>query len=83
MFDRLSDGFNSVFRKLSGQGTISEKNIADAMDDVRTALLEADVHFDVVGDFVEGDRRDRQGFGRAVRGVDDGVFRDGVPNAGE
>ena len=37
MFDRLSDGFNGVFRKLSGQGTISEKNIVDAMDEVRTA----------------------------------------------
>jgi signal recognition particle subunit SRP54 len=61
MFDRLSDGFNGVFRKLSGQGTISEKNIADAMDDVRTALLEADVHFDVVGEFVEGVKADALG----------------------
>ncbi len=61
MFDRLSDGFNGVFRKLSGQGTISEKNIADAMDEVRTSLLEADVHFDVVKEFVEGVKADAIG----------------------
>ncbi len=51
MFDRLSDGFNGVFRKLSGQGRISESNVQDAMEDVRTALLEADVHYDVVEHF--------------------------------
>ncbi len=51
MFDRLSDGFNNVFRKLSGQGRISESNVQDAMDGVRTALLEADVHYDVVEHF--------------------------------
>ena len=54
MFDRLSDGFNKVFRKLSGQGTISESNIRDAMGEVRTALLEADVHHAVVKSFCEG-----------------------------
>ncbi|USN98297.1 MAG: signal recognition particle protein [Phycisphaeraceae bacterium] len=53
MFDRLSDGFNNVFRKLSGQGSISEKNITDAMAEVRTALLEADVHYDVVKAFCD------------------------------
>ncbi len=51
MFDRLSDGFNNVFRKLSGQGRISESNVQDAMEDVRTALLEADAHYDVVEHF--------------------------------
>ena len=51
MFDRLSDGFNAVFRKLSGQGTISEANVREAMADVETALLEADVHYDVVKAF--------------------------------
>lgn len=47
MFDRLSDGFNGVFRKLSGRAEISEKNVRDAMEEVETALLEADVHYDV------------------------------------
>lgn len=53
MFDRLSEGFNSALRRLTGQATISDSNIADAMEDIRTALLEADVHFDVVNDFCE------------------------------
>lgn len=53
MFDRLSDGFNSVFRKLSGQGKISEANVREAMDEVRTALLEADVHYSVVEAFCQ------------------------------
>lgn len=53
MFDRLTDGFNSAFRKLSGQGKISEANIREAMADVRTALLEADVHYELVEEFCE------------------------------
>ncbi len=51
MFDRLSDGFNSVFRTLSGKGAISEANVREAMEEVRSALLEADVHFEVVEKF--------------------------------
>ena len=53
MFDRLSDGFNSAFRKLSGKGKLSESNVREAMDDVRTALLEADVHYEIVNEFCE------------------------------
>jgi signal recognition particle subunit SRP54 len=51
MFDRLSDGFNKALKKLSGQGRISEDNVREAMSEVRTALLEADVHLDVVKEF--------------------------------
>jgi len=51
MFERLSDGFNTVFRKLSGKGAITEANVREAMADVETALLEADVHYDVVKSF--------------------------------
>jgi signal recognition particle subunit SRP54 len=61
MFERLSDGFSSVFRRLSGKGEISEKNVADAMTDVRTALLEADVHVDVVDRFVNNVMSDAVG----------------------
>ncbi|MEM9294710.1 MAG: signal recognition particle receptor subunit alpha, partial [Planctomycetota bacterium] len=43
MFDALSDKFDVAMRKLSGRGKISEANVREAMDDVRTALLEADV----------------------------------------
>ena len=53
MFDRLSQGFNGVFRKLSGRGTITEGNVRDAMEEVRAALLEADVAVDVVNAFIE------------------------------
>ncbi|MEM1423550.1 MAG: signal recognition particle receptor subunit alpha, partial [Planctomycetota bacterium] len=53
MFDRLSDGFNSALKKLSGRGKLTESNVRDAMEDVRTALLEADVHYDIVNEFTE------------------------------
>jgi signal recognition particle subunit SRP54 len=53
MFNRLSDGFHSVFRKLSGQAQITEANVREAMSDVETALLEADVHYDVVKTFCQ------------------------------
>ncbi len=53
MFDRLSEGFNSAIRKLSGQGTITEANVREAMAEVRTALLEADVNLKVVDQFCE------------------------------
>ncbi|MEM9082020.1 MAG: signal recognition particle protein [Planctomycetota bacterium] len=53
MFDRLSEGFNNAFRQLSGRGKISEDNIREAMGDVRKALLEADVHYDIVNEFTE------------------------------
>lgn len=51
MFERLSDTFNGALRKLSGRGTISEANVREAIADVETALLEADVHYDVVKQF--------------------------------
>ena len=51
MFDTLSERFNDVFRKVRGRGRISEDNVREVMRDVRTALLEADVHLDVVKAF--------------------------------
>jgi len=53
MFDTLTEKFSNVFRGLSGRGRISEENIREAMREVRTALLEADVNFNVVNDFTE------------------------------
>src|SRR3954470_22135317 len=53
MLESLTHKFNSVFRNLSGKGRISEENIREAMREVRTALLEADVNFKVVKDFTE------------------------------
>jgi len=51
MFESLTEKFNSVFRSLSGKGRITEANISDAMRDVRKALLEADVNYNVVKQF--------------------------------
>lgn len=51
MFTSLSDRLSNAFRNLSGRGKISEDNVKEAMRDVRTALLEADVHYDVVKQF--------------------------------
>ncbi len=53
MFDSLTDKLNSVFKKLRGHGKLSEQNIIDALKEVRLALLEADVNFKVVKDFIE------------------------------
>src|SRR6202012_2555557 len=52
MFESLQDKFGALFRNLSGKGKITESNVRDAMKEVRTALLEADVHYDVVNRFV-------------------------------
>lgn len=52
MFENLTERLDGVFRKLRGYGTLSEENIAEAMREVRTALLEADVNLQVVKDFI-------------------------------
>jgi len=52
VFSQLSEKLQSVFKDLRGHGTISEVNIADALREVRLALLEADVHYRVAKDFV-------------------------------
>src|SRR3954451_6319805 len=53
MFDALTDKFSTVFRSLSGRGKLSEENIRESMREVRTALLEADVNFQVVKEFTD------------------------------
>jgi signal recognition particle subunit SRP54 len=53
MFESLTDKLELTFKKLRGQGKITEKNIDDALRDVRLALLEADVHIKVVKNFLE------------------------------
>src|SRR5437870_2239646 len=53
MFDSLSSKLQNAFRNLRGLGKISEDNVADALRDVRMALLEADVNFKVARDFIE------------------------------
>ena len=53
MFDSLTDKLGSVFKKLRGHGKLSEENINEALKEVRLALLEADVNFKVVKDFID------------------------------
>ena len=53
MFESLTERLNGAFRNLSGRGRITEDNVKDAMREVRTALLEADVHLDVVKQFCD------------------------------
>jgi signal recognition particle subunit SRP54 len=52
VFSQLSDKLQDIFKDLRGHGTISEANINDALRQVRLALLEADVHFQVAKDFI-------------------------------
>ena len=52
MFDGLSERLAATSQKLRGQGRLTEKNIDDALRDVRRALLEADVALSVVRDFI-------------------------------
>src|SRR5438876_5089973 len=61
MFESLGEKFDSLLRKLRGQGKITERNIEEALRDVRLALLEADVNLNVVRDFVEAVKRDALG----------------------
>ena len=53
MFESLTDKLDLTFKKLRGQGRITEKNIDEALREVRLALLEADVHITVVKNFLD------------------------------
>jgi signal recognition particle subunit SRP54 len=53
MFESLTEKLGSALRNLRGVGSLSEANMADALKEVRTALLAADVHFKVARDFVD------------------------------
>jgi signal recognition particle subunit SRP54 len=53
VFDSLSEKLQSVFKNLRGYGKLTEKNVADALREVRVALLEADVNYKVAKDFIE------------------------------
>jgi len=53
MFNDLSSKLESVFKRLAGRATINERNIEDALKEIRMALLEADVNLSVVKTFIE------------------------------
>ena len=52
MLDRITASLQKVFRNLRGFGKLSESNIKEALREIRLALLEADVNFEVVRDFI-------------------------------
>jgi len=54
MFESLTEKLNQTFKRLRGHGKLSEQNIQDALKEVRITLLEADVNFKVVKEFIEG-----------------------------
>ena len=58
MFDNLSDKFSDIFKRLRGEARLSESNIAEAMREIRMALLDADVNIDIAREFVEKVRQD-------------------------
>ena len=53
MFDSLTNRFDGILGRLKGKGRLSNDDVAEAMREIRMALLEADVHFNVVKQFVE------------------------------
>ncbi|MBU1693625.1 MAG: signal recognition particle protein [Verrucomicrobia bacterium] len=52
MFDKLTGALQDLFRKWRGVGKLSERNVQDALREVRLTLLEADVHYQVARDFI-------------------------------
>src|SRR2546426_4065509 len=53
MFDGLTRSLTEAFKKLRGRGRITESNVKEGLREVRKALLEADVNFNVVNQFIE------------------------------
>jgi signal recognition particle subunit SRP54 len=56
MFESLSEKLEKVFKRLKGRGVLNEQDVTEALREVRMALLEADVNFKVVKDFVDSIR---------------------------
>ena len=61
MFDNLSDKLQRVFKTLRGEGKLSAENMEAALREIRVALLEADVHFRVVKQFIEAVKEQAMG----------------------
>src|SRR6202158_4583347 len=61
MFDNLSDKLQRVFKNLRGEGKLTAANMEAALREIRVALLEADVHFRVVKQFIENIKQKAMG----------------------
>jgi signal recognition particle subunit SRP54 len=53
MFESITDKISSIFKNLRGLGKLSEQNIAEALGEIRSALLAADVNFGVANNFIQ------------------------------
>jgi signal recognition particle subunit SRP54 len=71
MFENLTDRIGTALRNLRGQGKLTEENMADALREVRTALLAADVHFKVAREFIERVKAEAEGQ-EVIKGVNPG-----------
>ncbi|MBQ5365097.1 MAG: signal recognition particle protein, partial [Spirochaetales bacterium] len=71
MFDSISDRFSSIFRSLAGKSKITEKNIQDAVEEIKIALLDADVNLRVVRRFVNRTMEEAKG-DKVLKSVDPG-----------
>lgn len=61
MFDSLQEKLTKTFRNIQGKGRLSEKNMEDTLKEIRVALLESDVNYGVVKDFLEKVRQESIG----------------------
>ncbi|MEJ5185249.1 MAG: signal recognition particle receptor subunit alpha, partial [Rectinemataceae bacterium] len=61
MLEKITETFSDVFRTIAGKATISEKNVEDALERIKIALLEADVNVRVVRRFINGALEEAKG----------------------
>ena len=71
MLEKISEKFTDIVRTLGGKATISEKNVEEAVEQIKLALLEADVNLRVVRRFVNGTLEEAKGE-KVLRAVDPG-----------
>ena len=71
MFDSISDKFSSIIRTIAGKSKISEKNVQDAVEEIKMALLDADVNLRVVRRFVNRTLEEALG-DKVLKAVDPG-----------
>ena len=71
MFDSISDKFSGIMRTLAGKSKITEKNIQDAVEEIKVALLDADVNLRVVRRFINGTMEEAMGE-KVLKAIDPG-----------
>ena len=71
MFDSISEKFSNIVRSFSGKAKITEKNIQDAVEEIKLALLDADVNLRVVRRFINRTMEEATGE-KVLKSVDPG-----------